>query len=171
MIFPQFENIKIINDIRAKYDPLANHVKPHITLVFTFESYITSTELKKHIEGVIMEIKPFLLTMDKIIKIDNSLGMYLFLTLNEGIKEIKHLSSNLYTGILESYKPQWLNNETFFPHMTIGSFSSIDNLNKAYIDVSNIEETLTTIVNKVSVEIIDEIEDSIIDFEIELKND
>lgn len=40
MIFPKFENIKIIDEIRDKYDPLANHVRPHITLVFPFESNI-----------------------------------------------------------------------------------------------------------------------------------
>ena len=36
MIFPQFENINLINEIREKYDPLAKHVSPHISLVFTF---------------------------------------------------------------------------------------------------------------------------------------
>ncbi len=50
MIFPQFENIDIIDEIREKYDPLANHVRPHITLVFTFESSLTSIELKEHLE-------------------------------------------------------------------------------------------------------------------------
>lgn len=38
MIFPEFENIDVINDIRKKYDPLANLVLPHITLVFPFDS-------------------------------------------------------------------------------------------------------------------------------------
>lgn len=36
----------------------------------------------------------------------NSLGMYLFLVLIEGNEDIKKLSSKLYTGILEQYKPE-----------------------------------------------------------------
>ena len=45
MIFPEFKNINIINDIRKKYDPLANLVLPHITLVFPFDSKLTNEEL------------------------------------------------------------------------------------------------------------------------------
>ena len=41
MIFPEFENIDIINDIRKKYDPLADLVFPHITLAFPFDSELT----------------------------------------------------------------------------------------------------------------------------------
>ena len=37
MIFPEFDNIDIIDEIRAKYDPLAKLVRPHITIVFPFE--------------------------------------------------------------------------------------------------------------------------------------
>lgn len=32
MIFPQFENIEIIDNIREQNDPLAKLVKPHITV-------------------------------------------------------------------------------------------------------------------------------------------
>lgn len=168
MIFPKFENVNIIDDIREKYDPLANHVRPHITLVFTFENNLTSIELKEHLEKALTGISPFRLTMGDIIKIDNPLGMYLFWSLKDGIEDIKKLSSKLYTGILEPYKPEWLNEETFLPHMTIGNFTSRDDLDKAFKDVSVIKESFTTMVNKVSAEIIDENEDSIIDIEVNL---
>ena len=170
MIFPQFENVNIIDDIREKYDPLANHVRPHITLVFTFESTLTSIELKEHLEKSLAGISPFRLTMGDIIKMDNSLGMYLFLDLKEGIENIKKLSSKLYTGILEQYKPEWLNEITFLPHMTIGNFTSRYDLNNAFKDVRVIKESFTTMVDKVSAEIIDENEDSIIDIEVNLSN-
>ncbi len=38
MIFPKFENMKIINEIREIYDPVVNNVGPHITLIFPFEN-------------------------------------------------------------------------------------------------------------------------------------
>jgi len=170
MIFPQFENVNIIDEIREKYDPIASHVRPHITLVFTFENNLTSAELKEHLEKVLTDINPFRLTMDEIIKMDNPLGMYLFLVLKEGSEDIKKLSSKLYTGILELYKPEWLSQKTFLPHMTIGNFSSRDDLNKAFKEVSGNKETFTTMVNKVSIEIIGENEDSIIEIEVNLSN-
>lgn len=170
MIFPQFENVDILDEIRVKYDPLVSNVRPHITLVFTFESNLTSIEIQEHLEKVLTGISPFRLTMADIIKMDNPLGMYLFLVVKEGIEDIKKLSSRLYTGILEPFKPEWLNEETFLPHMTIGNLTSRDDLNKAFKDVSVIKESFTTIVNKISVEIIDEKEDSIIDIEVNLSN-
>ncbi|MCM1991871.1 2'-5' RNA ligase family protein [Oceanirhabdus seepicola] len=170
MIFPQFDNVNIIDEIREKYDPLANHVRPHITLVFTFESNLTSIELKEHLEKELIGISSFRLSMDNIIRMDNPLGMYLFLVLKEGIEDIKKLSSKLYTGILEPYKPEWLNDKTFLPHMTLGNFTSRDDLDKAFKDVSDIKESFSTIVNKISVEIIDENEDSIIDVEVNLND-
>lgn len=119
---------------------------------------------------VLTELRPFKLTMGDVIKIDNYLGMYLFLVLKEGIEDIKKISSKLYTGILEPYKPEWLNEKNFLPHMTIGSFISRDDLNNAFKDVSVIKGSFTTMVNKVSVEIIYDNEDSIIDVEVYLSN-
>lgn len=66
MIFPQFKNINIIDKIREKYDPLSNHVRPHISLVFTFESSITSNELNEHMKKALSRIKPFRLTLHDI---------------------------------------------------------------------------------------------------------
>ncbi|GKU28576.1 2'-5' RNA ligase family protein [Clostridium folliculivorans] len=66
MIFPEFENPKIIDNIRDKYDPLANHVRPHITLVFPFESDIKTDDLRTHISSVLSEIRPFEIILNKI---------------------------------------------------------------------------------------------------------
>lgn len=168
MIFPQFENIDIINEIREKYDPLAKHVRPHISLVFTFESSLTSIELKEHLKKVLDGTRRFRLTLQEIVKIDNPLGMYLFLDIKQGNEEIKKMSLKLYTGILQAYKPDWLNEKTLSPHMTIGSFTSREDLNKALKETELIKEKFSTIVDKISVEIIDENEDSIIEMEVDL---
>lgn len=168
MIFPEFENINVINEIREKYDPLAKHVRPHICLVFTFESNITSNELNEHLKKVLSKTKPFRLTLQDIVKIDNPLGMYLFLDIKEGNEEINEMSKKLYAGILQDYKPGWLNEKTFMPHMTIGSFKDREKLNAAFKDTEAIKESFSTIVDKISVEIVDENEDSIIEMEIKL---
>ncbi|WP_455795565.1 2'-5' RNA ligase family protein [Clostridium butyricum] len=171
MIFPQFENINIINEIREKYDPLAKHVRPHISLVFTFESSLTASEVNEHLKKVLDGIRPFRLTLQEIVKVDNPLGMYLFLDVKQGDEEIKKMNLNLYTGILQIYKPTWLNQETFMPHMTIGYFTSREDLNIAFKDTKRIKQNFSTIVDKISVEIIDENEDSIIEMEIDLRDE
>ena len=51
MIFPEFDNIDIIDEIRAKYDPLTKLVRPHITIVFPFEMEITNDELYDSVMG------------------------------------------------------------------------------------------------------------------------
>lgn len=168
MIFPQFENINVINEIREKYDPLAKHVRPHVCLVFTFESSLTSNELNEHLKKVLSEIKPFRLMLQEIVKIDNPLGMYLFLGIKEGNEEIKKMNQKLYTGILQDYKPGWLNEKTFMAHMTIGSFKDREKLNAAFEEAYAIKESFSTIVDKISVEIVDKNEDSIIEMEVNL---
>lgn len=169
MIFPEFENMDIINNIRKKYDPLACHVRPHITLVFTFQSDINKDELKKHLDNVLLNVKGFELSLCNIVKVDNPLGKYLFLDIKRGNREISEISQKLYTGILEKYKPDWYSAETFMPHMTVGNFDSSNKLDRAYDDVKSISESFNTMVNKISVEIIDKNEDSIIEMETKLK--
>jgi len=168
MIFPQFENLNVINEIRGKYDPLANNVSPHITLVFTFESSLTSTEIKEHLLEVLEGTRRFTLTLQEIVNIDNPLGKYLFLDIKQGNDQIKELSKKIYTGILQNYKPAWLSEKTFMPHMTIGSFTSKEDLNVAFRDTELVKENFTTTVDKISIEIIDENEDSIIEAEVAL---
>ena len=45
LIFPKFKNIDLIQKIRNKYDPLANLIAPHITLVFPFSDDISNEDL------------------------------------------------------------------------------------------------------------------------------
>ena len=45
MIFPEFRNMNVIDSIRIKYDPLTKLVRPHITLVFPFDSDMSNDEL------------------------------------------------------------------------------------------------------------------------------
>jgi hypothetical protein len=42
MIFPEFHNMDVIHFYRKQYDPLSALVKPHITLVFPFQSSLVN---------------------------------------------------------------------------------------------------------------------------------
>ena len=45
MIFPEFENMELIDNIRNQYDPLDKLVRPHITVVCPFKSQMSNEEL------------------------------------------------------------------------------------------------------------------------------
>jgi 2'-5' RNA ligase len=167
MIFPEFENIEEIEEIRRKYDPLAKHVKPHITLVFPFGSHIEKNDLLSHIEKVILDISPFKLKMSGITGHKDKFGNYLFLIVHEGENEIIQLHKNLYTGILEEFHYDFLKNG-YKPHLTVGKLTEEDKYTEALQNTIAFKEVFETMVNKVSVEIIEDNEDSKIEMEISL---
>lgn len=167
MIFPKFENREVIDNIREKYDPLANHVRPHITLVFPFESDIAAGDLKEHISSIVSGIAPFELILNGITPV-HSFGKYLFLNIAKGENAIIELHKRLYTGVLEKYYPEWLKGNFFLPHMTIGNFDNDNDFERAMNETKDVADSFKTTVNEVSVEIIDENEDSIIELVIPL---
>ncbi len=168
MIFPEFSNIEIIDEIREMYDPLASHVRPHITLVFPFESNIDSIQLKSHLEEVLASVNSFPLVLKGITPV-KSFGNYLFLNIENGKEEIVEIHRNLYTGILEPYFPQWLKVDKYNPHMTVGKVESEEKYKLAIEKTREVTDVFETVVNKISVEIIDDNEDSMIEIEIGLK--
>jgi 2'-5' RNA ligase len=167
MIFPEFSNMGIINEIRSKYDPLAHHVRPHITLVFPFQSDISLNELKLHLENVLSKVESFKLVMQGITPVQQ-FGNYLFLEIITGKEEIIDIYKRLYTDLLESIHPQWLKTGNYYPHMTIGKLATEEEFKSAIENVKDIKDLFHTIVEKVSVEIIDENEDSLIEMEVSL---
>ena len=48
LIFPKFDNVEIIQEIRKKYDELYSIIPPHITLAFPFNDDISNDELKEN---------------------------------------------------------------------------------------------------------------------------
>jgi 2'-5' RNA ligase len=168
MIFPRFSNVKIIDKIREKYDPLSNYVRPHITLVFPFISDIETNKLKHHLENVLVSVKPFRIILKDIEPV-KSFGNYLFLNIEKGKEEIMDIHKKLYTGLLESYIPPWLSTGQYYPHMTLGNISCEEEYRLAMEATKSITDVFDTIVDKISVEVIDENKDSIIEMEIELE--
>lgn len=163
MIFPQFENIEIIDEIRDRYDPLAKLVRPHITLVFPFESEITNDEVEEKLASSLKDVKPFELTLHGFNKTDDN---YLFLNIEEGKETIEAIHDDLYSNhFKEYYLPL-----PYIPHMTVGKLNNEQELKDAYEYVKNIDANFKTTVKKISVEMIGEHEESIIVLEKRLEN-
>ncbi|MBS5939032.1 2'-5' RNA ligase family protein [Clostridium sp.] len=164
MIFPEFKNINIINDIRKKYDPLSDLVLPHITLVFPFESELTNEELSLYMSESLKDIHPFEIELEGFSKKEDRYGNYLFLNVVQGMDVINNIHDILYKDKLKEFNLGY----DYVPHMTVGKLSSMELLNKAFDDVSKYKDRFSTLVNKIYVEMIGENEESIILLEQEL---
>ena len=167
ILFPNFHNANIIENIRKKYDPLANYIDPHITIVFPFDSDISTNDLKLHFNKVLKGIKKFN------IKLKDFTGDfrdgYLFLNVKKGNDNIIQLHDKLYSGILDNFLSRRV---TYCPHLTVGKLPlqvKFDKaLDKALDKLSSCTESFETTIDKIYVVNIDSIELSTIEFSFDL---
>ena len=96
MIFPEFENMYVIDPVRNRYDPLAKLVRPHITIVFPFESDMSNEELSGILDRRLASFGPFDIEMQGFTKHSVPDGNYLFLNMTKGAEEIKKIHEELY---------------------------------------------------------------------------
>ena len=156
MIFPEFDNMDRIDRIRAQYDPLAALVRPHITLVFPFESPMSNEELAAVLGKRLQGVKPFPLSLHGI-RTDAS-GNYLFLNVTQGKQELCAVNRLLYGHEFQAYD----RGIPYVPHMTIGRLPDARQLDAAYEELKAMDAVFHTAVDTVSVEMIGEHEESII---------
>ena len=164
MIFPEFENMEIIDNIRARFDPLVNLVRPHITLVFPFESEMSNEMLSKVLTERLCDISPFEIKLGGLSKHTDSFGNYLFLNLLEGFEKIVSIHHLLYENEFREFDKGL----PYVPHMTVGNVSNEQLLDAAFEELKDMDQIFTTTVKKIAVEMIGENNDSIIVIEIKL---
>lgn len=116
VIFPTIEadQLAAVADLRRLYDPLADLVQPHITLVFPFESEMTDAELREHVRTQVRNVAPFRAGLSQVTGHE---GEYLLLNVKHGNDDVVALHDRLYTGPLAQYLSM---EDTFVPHMTVG---------------------------------------------------
>lgn len=158
LIFPKFDNVEIIQEIRKKYDELYSIIPPHITLAFPFNDDISNDELKEKLQNLLTKTKPFKITCSDIsLKEDKKINkFYIFLNIIEGAEILKTLHEKIYTDVLNKNKIV-----DYTPHITLGSTIN----EKENIKLNSV---FLTTVNSIVVESIGENEESIIEFEIKL---
>lgn len=161
IIIPKFNNIDKIQTVRKKYDELFNVIMPHITIAFPFDKDIPNEQLKKQLENILVNIKPFKIkckgiTLKKDTKVDT---YYIFLNLVEGKDEIKKIHDKVYKNILKDIDLKKYNYE---PHITLGNTNNSNEKIK-------LDEEFVTLIDSIIVERIGEHEESIVEFEIKMK--
>lgn len=159
VIFPKFKNSDHIQKIRKDFDPLYAYIEPHITLVFPFESDLTKNDLKEHLEKQLEEIKPFEVMLKGVTGANDG---YIFLDMKEGNDQIIKLHDNLYTGILEDKLNRFI---PYVPHITLGQLSNKQSQIEVVEELYDFTEAFRTTIDKVSVELIDDSEKSVLELE------
>lgn len=115
--YPNIDSTKI-ELLRQKYDPTANHIKAHLTLVFPVKAdSVNAEELTSHVKEIASKSMAFPM---KLIGFEKSWDNWLFLGVEEGKGKIVTLHDNLYSGILE---PHWRKDLPFSPHLSLGQFN------------------------------------------------
>jgi len=156
-IFPEFTNVHSINAIRSKYDPLAHLIPPHVTLVFPFESNVSTEVLVEHVQESMTGLKPFRLVMTGVTGAE---GECLFLNVKVGNDEIIQLHDKMYSGLLQRYLYRSL---TYTPHLTVGRVKDRQRFESALEETESWYDIFETTVHQVVIERIGENEDSIIE--------
>ena len=161
MIFPEFENMYVIDPVRNRYDPLAKLVRPHITIVF----FRSNEELFAVLDRRLAGTGPFDIELQGFTKYTGPDGNYLLLNMTKGAEEIMKIHDELYRN---EFKPFDKGLE-YMPHITVGKLETEAALDDAYSTVKYKRDVFACKVNKISVEMIGEHEESIIILEKELK--
>lgn len=149
LIFPKFKNINKIQELRNKYDPLANLIAPHITIAFPFSDNISNEELIKKLTNLLKNFRPFTIVFKGISLSEDN---YIFLNCMKGDQEIIELHNEIYKQILTSHLKKSIK---YIPHITLGKASSIQELD-------SFDYEFKTVVDEISIELIGEHEESII---------
>jgi 2'-5' RNA ligase len=107
-----------INQLRKKFDPQADLIAPHITVVFPVPESVGEQRLASHIDSVVRGWQPFPIRLKGLLK---SWDDCLFLLLADGSANVIALHDEFYTGPVAQYRREDI---PFIPHVTLGVFTN-----------------------------------------------
>jgi 2'-5' RNA ligase len=134
-----------IGMLRRRYDPLAERVPPHLTLVFPFESALLADVLRRHVADALDDCTPFPV---RFAGITGSEGEYLFVNVKRGNDALIALHDRLYSGALREHRSLA---HTYLPHLTVGRLADRASFRQALADVSSLKVSVESAVTAVTV--------------------
>jgi len=112
--FPPFPIDAPIEPFRRRFDPMADSLPAHVSLVFPFSTNLTVTQLASHIRRIVGNWPSLPV---KFRDIEGILDEFVFLMVRDGADAIVALHDKLYRGILKAYLRDDI---PYLPHATIG---------------------------------------------------
>lgn len=163
VLFPKFDPNGILWEIRKKYDPLADFIESHITVVFPFNSNLSIDRLERDMSEALQGSHQFEIRLQDFT--GDFRDGYLFLNVKKGNDPIIALHDRLYNGVLKKFLFRGL---TFCPHLTVGRLTNRMEFDRAIDRLSGCQESFETVINTIFVVNIDGTEHAKIEFSIEL---
>lgn len=128
------------------YDPLATHIRPHISLIFPFESDQSNQNIIRSIKSSVRYISPFKAVFNKLGHDNNG---YIWLEATQGRDQLTNLHDELYT---HQYFSSFLRKEiAYVPHITIGKVKE-DKTKEVLNDIQLSSIQFATKIESVSIE-------------------
>lgn len=113
-IFPEFEELDVIEAVQEELDPLFGLIPPHITLVFPFEAEEGAVYAAMECaRGVLSRFPSFELKMRRV----ERRGEYWMLLPERGGEEVRALHDALYA---DAFAPWYAPQFPYEPHVTLG---------------------------------------------------
>jgi 2'-5' RNA ligase len=112
VIFPVTSDASAVERFRAHWDPLAQMLAAHITLVFPFQTHASADALKQAIAHLAYRHAEFPIEFADPAIWDRE---YLFLLARKGGEQIRQIHLDLYDTLSDAHTTA-----NFLPHMTIG---------------------------------------------------
>ena len=153
----------IIEGLRKKYDILCDLVRPHITLVFPFDSALSKADMEAAITDTLADFSPFSMELSGLAWSDR----WMFVPVTDGSDMIVKMHEVLYDKHFSQFKSSWL--KAYTPHLTVGQFRSEEEAQRVYGIEKHLTESFVCKVKKISVEIIGDNDESILEMEYGLR--
>ena len=112
--FPPFPMDSPIEVFRRRFDPMADSLPAHVTLVFPFPTNLTVIQLAAHIRRIVGNWPSLPVSFRDI---EGILDEFIFLMVRDRADAIVALHDKLYRGILKAYLRDDI---PYLPHVTLG---------------------------------------------------
>ena len=159
LIMVNFPNVDRIKEIQKKYYDIADKIKPHIAVVFPFDSEISDKELYNKLVKVLSKYKPFKIVCHGVLTPTGE-SDYRFLNIVENKDIIKRISDDIYNNIIPEHL-EYRDRYNYDPHISLA--------NKPLDKEIELDDTFEMIVDSFYVERIGDNDESIKLYDIKLK--
>ncbi|WP_125606397.1 2'-5' RNA ligase family protein [Lapidilactobacillus bayanensis] len=148
LLFPSFENQFEIDQIRAQYDSLATHIRPHISLVFPFESSCPDVLIIDAVKRIATQFGSFAIQLSNVGGAPEA--GYVWLEVANGSAIITALHDALYQQLEFS---RYLRADlAYIPHVTIGQGLNEEVAKNLLSQLQAKNWQFETVVNSISIE-------------------
>ncbi|MFT9267205.1 2'-5' RNA ligase family protein [Oenococcus sp.] len=146
LIFPKISTAVALQRVREHFDPLVSHIRPHISLVFPFQSEISDTILIAKVTQIISGTSAFPAAFTRLGHDDNG---YIWLEADQGRDTFTKLHDQLYSDPV--FAPFLRRDIPFQPHITIAKVNQ-GNTDKIIAGIKIQDLCFSTLINAISIE-------------------